>query len=1821
MKKVYESAIIVSGDASGGLKAIKVTKTELANLNKQMATTSKAGSAFGKKFDNSALSLHGFRSALLSITTVAIGQYFVNAADQMKNIDARLKIVTNSVGEFNFAQSELARISLETHSSIETTSRLYTRMQQSLTDASFSQVDLLKTTQAMNQAFAVSGATAHEASAAIIQMTQALASGQLRGEEYRSVAEQATRILQVLQKELGKTRGELLLMAHSGELTSELVINAMLNQSAVLSAEYAKLPLTVGRAISNADTNLKLFIKGVEDTVGITSILASTILTVSENLGSIGTFIAVGLFAKLGGAILKATIGLIEHVVYLGVAETATIGLSRATGVLNKRFALLGGVWGVALFAGIELISWMVDSQQKVVDFSDAYQTSMKEVETASADGFGTDDIPVFNESLKQATIEADRLREAIEKLKKEKVRGEELVDFAGFGDAKERMLMQFAAGSRVASTDAEIKATEDAFNKLRAEVEENISTVQRINKEFTLADATLIRHNLNVSESGLLYGSLNTAYGLAKNGLLSLVKQQTSANENIEKWTVSAQKQIDELNRSIDTFQMTKAEIVLYEASLIDSAGASSEFVKLQKKLENQLVKLTKKYENLRTEKSRLAAADKKEAARIKKEATAKKKRLDELNKSLAEATKNIDPLGALSDDLESKLGNLNETMADGSLNVVEYWEAWNILTSSFIKSASDLETEEEKFRAIIDAMDDEIDIMKAVGDEKLRLQAKRQLEIDGVTATTERVNELVDAYKREADASSIFGGGANTAQGFLGNIFSAGGFSQGLEVFQNGITSMFSTPENFSDGLNELSGVASQIGSIWQGTEGQDVLGRVAETTASTILALGSMIPVWGQIAAAIALAVDALTGGKLFGTAFEFESGFQNLDIGAQGGSGFVSQTQVRNRSFFRGREWETAISGISGDMQAAITQLFDNIIGVISSSVDYLNSDIIPELVAGSYRTDFDDQGNPTRQYSTVGGRQYDEGFDEFSSRLLAENILAVINAALPQVEQTFTETRNGFGFNEGRDDFDFEGVWDTIEVEVTRMVDQANFIAERWRGNAEMLLEGSQFLLLATKPILDGTSIFENLITATNFVEANAAANETLSDTYIRIIQSESLFQILLERMATTFDLAGDDLIQFSVDFVTMAGGIEAASGMVQTYFENFYTAQENALANSQALVDSAVSQLGDIGLDSEIDLSEFRELFEAQLNDLAPEDLVQWLEAAEALAALNQEMLRLVQAEQNYLDFIQAFNAQLLSVSGTEYGTAIYALGLELEEQIDIANQLAIAAGRAGASTEDLAAIQAVYANQTDAIVEQLRKRVVDLINQLYGDDLDAQIADLESQQVTSINNVGNSAIQMYENQLRAVESISQVIDSLLINEQLSPLSRTDQFNEAFSQFNEMLALAQGGDVDAMNQLPAMAQTLLGIARDVFASGDDYTNIFDSVISGLQSIGVTLSEPPVPQTQPVVLIPSAQLEELYAEREARDALLYAQQRLELAQQLAIYLSDLAGFVNQPVLELANSLGVSMADLVTDLGVNLEEMTVETTSQLANISNVLGVEILALAATLGEGIAEQLGVLADSQSLLNDALEASIAQLPETSATFLAPFLEAIENATNEADANQAIADMEAAIAELPVDQANQLAPFFDNIDFISEFTQQINLMDAQRNAIIDGNVILNRIVTREDSGNIITRDIRTENQIQTGILGSINTGIRDVITAISDIPTATSGSPTFPQFASGVKKLQSNKVIQAHQGETILPAWLVKGLEDYSLPFGGQSSGGDGMTSKMANAVIESNNQITNALSTYTDAITRAGKENADRIADALISNERTNCR
>lgn len=243
--------------------------------------------------------------AVLSRIGGAIGvglgvRELVEVADQYKNLQARLRLAVASQEEFNRADAALFEIAQRNRAPLAETVTLYARLAPSVQALGRSQADVLAATDAIGQAVSLSGASSEAAAGALLQLGQAFASGQLRGEEFNSVIEQTPRLAQAIADGMGVPLGSLRKLAEEGKITSKAVLDALLKQRGRLAEEYASLPDTVSGALTRLK-NAFLRAFGERDTSsGLTAGLAQALQLVAQHLE---------LLIDLAGVVLVAAFG------------------------------------------------------------------------------------------------------------------------------------------------------------------------------------------------------------------------------------------------------------------------------------------------------------------------------------------------------------------------------------------------------------------------------------------------------------------------------------------------------------------------------------------------------------------------------------------------------------------------------------------------------------------------------------------------------------------------------------------------------------------------------------------------------------------------------------------------------------------------------------------------------------------------------------------------------------------------------------------------------------------------------------------------------------------------------------------------------------------------------------------------------------------------------------------------------------------------------------------------------------------------------------------------------------------------------------------------------------------------------------------------------------------------------------------------------------------------------------------------------------------------------------------------------------------------
>ncbi len=282
---------------------------EMEKVNRKLSKferqAKKTGQRVNRAFDGMSRGAKNLARAAAGLAVAFGVRGIVNVSDTYRKLEGRLKLVTTSTENLAAVQSELFKVAQETRSSYESTVELYARVARNAKQLGVSQRELLDITKSVNKAIQIGGASTQEAAAGVIQFSQALASGELRGEELRSVMENLPRLAQAIADGLGVTIGKLRDMSKAGELTAKTVFDALKTQIGVIESEFTQIPVTVGQSFTRLGNVINQAIaKGdMSPLVDSVNDLASRLSdpNLQKNLARF-----VGLIAKLAGFAISA---------------------------------------------------------------------------------------------------------------------------------------------------------------------------------------------------------------------------------------------------------------------------------------------------------------------------------------------------------------------------------------------------------------------------------------------------------------------------------------------------------------------------------------------------------------------------------------------------------------------------------------------------------------------------------------------------------------------------------------------------------------------------------------------------------------------------------------------------------------------------------------------------------------------------------------------------------------------------------------------------------------------------------------------------------------------------------------------------------------------------------------------------------------------------------------------------------------------------------------------------------------------------------------------------------------------------------------------------------------------------------------------------------------------------------------------------------------------------------------------------------------------------------------------------------------------------
>ncbi|MBX3488939.1 MAG: phage tail tape measure protein [Parvibaculum sp.] len=294
-----------------------------------------------------ALNLRRLLNFVIAASAISqISQY----SDAWVTAESRIRLVTSSTAELTKVQGQLFRVAQDTRNDFSETVNVYARLARATKRLGVEQATVLSVSKSLAQAVTIGGGTKESTAAGLFQLSQGIAAGALRGQELNSVLEQLPRVAQTIADEIANGDvGALRKLAEEGKITSKVIIDAFVKQGAALDAEFKKMGVTFGQALTVMGNAWTKLIGQLGERTGISAAGAGAIRALAENLEEV---VSAATDAAVALGTLFIARGLAPAIASAGAFVAAQTQLH--TAVLSGNASYINGAKAAAAKAAAE---------------------------------------------------------------------------------------------------------------------------------------------------------------------------------------------------------------------------------------------------------------------------------------------------------------------------------------------------------------------------------------------------------------------------------------------------------------------------------------------------------------------------------------------------------------------------------------------------------------------------------------------------------------------------------------------------------------------------------------------------------------------------------------------------------------------------------------------------------------------------------------------------------------------------------------------------------------------------------------------------------------------------------------------------------------------------------------------------------------------------------------------------------------------------------------------------------------------------------------------------------------------------------------------------------------------------------------------------------------------------------------------------------------------------------------------------------------------------------------------------------------------------
>lgn len=291
--------------------------------------------------------IKGAVAAYASVQTIG---KVMDLSDQLTSTTARINLMNDGLQSTQDLQNMIYLSAERSRGAYQTTADAVSKLGLMAGDAFSSSEEIIAFTEQLNKQFTIAGTEAAGIDAAMLQLTQAMGSGVLRGEEYNSILEQAPNIIQAIADYMEVPKGQLKDMAAEGEITAEIVKNAMFAAADETNAKFEAMPKTFSQIWTsfqntalmafqpvlqrlNDVANSEAFQTFINGAIEALSMVAGIVVEIFNLIASVGTMIADN-WSWLSPIIYGVAAALLVYYGWLMLVRGAELALAAVQGVV-----------------------------------------------------------------------------------------------------------------------------------------------------------------------------------------------------------------------------------------------------------------------------------------------------------------------------------------------------------------------------------------------------------------------------------------------------------------------------------------------------------------------------------------------------------------------------------------------------------------------------------------------------------------------------------------------------------------------------------------------------------------------------------------------------------------------------------------------------------------------------------------------------------------------------------------------------------------------------------------------------------------------------------------------------------------------------------------------------------------------------------------------------------------------------------------------------------------------------------------------------------------------------------------------------------------------------------------------------------------------------------------------------------------------------------------------------------------------------------------------------------------------------------------------